>query len=244
MKKIFLFSLLTIVTLNSFAAETYQDKLAPWLLRLRDAVYEQVLGTNAVYPLYTAAKARAETDLSGAEKLNALSLCEYYMGRAYQYFKQDKNALACYEDGYTLAENSLKTKETFEGWVLRSNHLAQMCTLKSTTYAMAHGLDVGKFAGNALKINRRSATAQHIIGSRWVYAPAPFHDLNKGISIMKEILTGNYEMQKDDLFNVYTALAYAYLRNKDKAEAQIWINKALTVYPSNKYVGQELRGQL
>ena len=244
MKKFFLFSVLTMVTLNSFAAETYQDRLPSWLLRLREAVYEQVLGANAVVPLYTAAKTRAEADLSGAEKLNALSLCEYYMGRAYQYYKQDKNALACYELGKTLAEDSLKIKETYDGWLMRSNNLAQICTLRSTAYVMANGLDVGKYAENALKINRRSAAAQHIVGSRWVFAPAPFHDLNKGISIMKGILSGNYEMQKDDLFNVYTALAYAYLRNKDKAEAKIWIDKALTLYPSNKYVGQELRGQL
>ena len=244
MKKMFLLSLLTMVTLNSFAAETYRDKLAPWLIQLRDAVYEQVLGVDAVYSRYTAAKTRAEAELSGAERLNALSLCEYFMGRTYQYYKQDNKALECYEKGYSIAENSLKTRETSDGWVLRSNNLAQMCTIKSTAFVMANGLDVGKYASNALKLNSRNSTAQHTIASRWIYAPAPFNDTKKGISMMKEILSGNYEMQKDDLFNVYTALAYGYLRDKNKDEARIWIDKALTIYPSNKYVGQELKGQL
>ena len=244
MKKNILIGLFALAALNGFAAESYQDKLYPWLIPLRDAVYEQVLGANAVYPIYITAKNRAEADLSGAERLNVLSLCEYFMGRTYQYYDQNNNALACYERGYALAEESLKIKETSDGWVLRSNNLGQMCTLKSNAYVMSHGLDVGKYSENALKLNRRNATAQHIIASRWIYAPAPFHNLSKGISMMKEILSGNYDMERDDLFNVYTALAYAYLRDKNKAEARIWIDKALTIYPTNKYVAQELKGQL
>ena len=244
MKNFLLLFFSLAVSLNIFAAESWHDKLPPWLLALREAVYEQKLNSDAVYSLYTAAKNRAETELSGVEKLNALSLCEYLMGRACQYFKQDNRALSCYEEGYAIAERSLKERETSDGWVLRSNNLAQIITLKNWTYAMAYGLDVGKYAENALKLNSRNATARYIIASRWIYAPAPFHDIPKGIAIMNEIISGNYELGKDDLFNVYTSLAYAYLRNKNKAEARIWIDKALTIYPSNKYVGQELKSQL
>ena len=244
MEKKILWCILMTASLNVFAAESWRDRLPSWLLALRDAVYEQKMGTEAVYSVYSTAKSRAETELSGVEKLNALSLCEYFMGRTYQYYKQDSRALSSYEGGLALAERSLKEKETSDGWVLRSNNLAQIITLKNWTYAMAHGLDVAKFAENALKINSRNATARYIIASRWVYAPQPFHDIPKGISLMKEIISGNYELQKDDLFNVYSSLAYAYLRDKNKTEARTWIEKALTIYPSNKYVSQELKSQL
>ena len=244
MKKSFLFCFFMVVSLHISAAESWQDKLPSWLLVLRDAVYEQKLYSEAVYSLYTTAKTRAETELSGTEKLNALSLCEYLMGRAYQYYKQDKKALSCYEEGYAIAEKSLKEKETADGWILRSNNLAQIITLRNWTYGMAHGLDVGKYAENALKLNSRSAAARYILASRWIYAHAPFNDVSRGITMMKEILSGNYELQKDDLFNVYSSLAYAYLRDKNKPEARVWIEKALTVYPTNKYISQELKGQL
>jgi hypothetical protein len=109
---------------------------------------------------------------------------------------------------------------------------------------MVHGLDVGKFAENALRLNPRSAAARHIIASRWVYAPAPFGDPAKGITLMKELLSGNYSLEKDDLFNIYTALAYASMREKNSAELRIWADRALSVYPTNKFVQEELKGRL
>ncbi|MDR0599002.1 MAG: hypothetical protein LBG84_02820 [Treponema sp.] len=243
MKRALVVWLLLAAGSRCFSGETYRDALPPWLARLRDAVYEQVLRAEQIYPLYTAAKTKAG-ELSGADKFNALAFCEYLMGRAYQYFELKDSAVACYQRGYDAAESSLAVKETAAGWVARSNNLSQLCTLKPRTFAISRGLDVGRYAENALKLNPRSGAAKHIIASRWVYAPAPFNDNGKGVNQMKEILAGDYELQRDDLFNVYTALAYVYLRIKDKNEARVWIDKALSVYPTNKFVGEELRGRL
>ncbi|MDR2211822.1 MAG: hypothetical protein LBO65_10235 [Spirochaetaceae bacterium] len=240
MKKKLLLLTMLAAALTGLYAQNYRDRLPPWLLKLRDAVYEQVLRAEQIYPLYANAKDMAAAELSGIEQRNALSRCEYLMGRAYQYFSQNVKAIECYQRGLETAEQSLSLGGSAEGWTLRSSNLSQLCTLRSTAWAIAHGLDVSKFAENALKINPRDAAARHIVASRWVYAPAPFNDTKKGIAMMKEILSGNYALQKDDLFNVYTALAYGYAREKNDAEARVWIGKALAIYPTNKFVKDEL----
>jgi tetratricopeptide (TPR) repeat protein len=231
------------------AAELYHDTLPVWLLPLREALYEQTLGPDEVQPLFEAALAEADK-LSGAEKLNARSCAEYLMARVYQYYKINDKALALYQRGYDDAKAALdldktqKNQKTAEGWTNLGENLSQLCTLKSTIWVMAHGLDVEKNAKNALALNPRDAKAQYLIASRWVYAPKPFNDIDKGIVMMKEMLDGAYDLEKDDLFNVYSSLGYAYIQAKNKNAAREWIDKALSVYPTNKFASIELRGQL
>jgi len=51
---------------------------------------------------------------------------------------------------------------------------------------------------------------------------------------MQEILSGKYDLQKDDRFNALISVAFGYDRNKKKSEALPWIEKALEIYPTNK----------
>jgi hypothetical protein len=104
---------------------------------------------------------------------------------------------------------------------------------------VANGLDVEKFAKNALAINSRNAAAQYIVAARWVFAPAPFSNHNRGIETMKKILE-NGDMEKDDIFNVYSAIAYAYIQKKENNEARPWLVKSLEIYPTNKYAAELL----
>jgi hypothetical protein len=99
---------------------------------------------------------------------------------------------------------------------------------------MANGLNVEKYAKNALALDIRNAAAQYIVAARWVFAPAPFGNLRRGIEMMEAIITGG-DMEKDDLFNVYSAIGYAKEQEKKYADARPWLVKALEVYPSNKY---------
>jgi tetratricopeptide (TPR) repeat protein len=224
-------------------ADDYHDSLPPWLIPLREAVYEQTLGINEAEALFTAALAEADK-LSGIDKFNMRSQCEYLMGRVYQYYKNKDKALAIYQKGYDDAKKALDKQETAEGWVNRGENLSQLCALKGNWYAMTNGLDVGKFAENALTLNPRAAKARYLIASRWVYAPKPFNDIDKGIKMMKDMLGGAYDLEKDDLFNIYISIAYAYIQDKNKNAAREWIDKALSVYPTNKFGGVELKGQL
>jgi tetratricopeptide (TPR) repeat protein len=161
------------------------------------------------------------------------------MGRALHYEKMNDEAVVHYYEGMRLAEKALAAAPSAEAWVLRSENLSQACSIVSWTYAMANGLNVEKFAKNALALDGRNAAAQILVASRWVYAPAPFHNHRKGLEMMMEI-PRNGNMEKDDAFNVYLAIGYAYIQQKKFGEARPWILKSLEIYPSNKFAAELL----
>ncbi|MDR2434228.1 MAG: hypothetical protein LBD47_06645 [Treponema sp.] len=216
------------------AAGLYGENPRDWFIPLRDAVYEQKLGADDIAPLFRRTEDHARESLSGATLYVTLSRCEYMMGRAYQYEERKEEAAARYEEGMNWAEKALEEGAGADAWQMLAENLSQACAVRPASYAMANGLKVGKYAKNALALNSRNAAAQYLIAARWVFAPAPFHNYRKGIEMMTAILTeGN--MEKDDRFNVCLAIGYAYTQQKKNEEARPWLQKALEVYPSNKY---------
>jgi len=122
-----------------------------------------------------------------------------------------------------------------------AENISQSCVVRTTSYAIANGLKVEKYSKNALEIDSRNAAAQFMIAARWVYAPSPFHNHNRGIEMLTAIPNGS-NMEKDDMFNVYSSIGYAYIQKKDNAQARVWLSKALEIYPTNKYVQSLLAG--
>ena len=220
-------------------ANGFTDTIPAWLIPLRNAVYEQTLGVAETEAIYQAAR-REAARLSGAERYYLKARCEYYMGRVYQFHHADDAAERHYQKAGELAEQSLDIKETAQGWEMYAAAVSQLCMLRSPAWVMTHGLNVEKFSRNALKLDARNAPAYYMIASRWVYAPWPFGDPKKGIRMMHDLLDGRVDLQKDDLFNGYIALAYAYFREKNRAEAEIWRQKALGLFPTNKFARFEL----
>jgi tetratricopeptide (TPR) repeat protein len=102
---------------------------------------------------------------------------------------------------------------------------------------MANGLKVERYSKNALTLNSRNVTALYMLAARYAFGPRPFGNYPKGIRMMQEILDANEPaMEKDDLFNVYSAIGYAYIQDKKQKEARPWLEKSLTYYPGNKFV--------
>jgi len=241
--------LLIVLFLLTAGVNLHADSLPEWLVPLREAVYEQKLKANEVEPLYHAAKAAARANCSGTAVDVSLSQCEYLMGRVLQYYERNKEARVHYDEGMRLAEKALNTvpdtaaasavATSAAAWLLRSQNLSQLCSLGPWTYTVAHGLDVEKFARNALAIDSRNAAAQYIVAARWVYAPSPWNDLKKGIDMMKAI-PENSDMEKDDYFNVYSAVGYGYIQQKKYDEARPWVLKAMEIYPTNKFAAELL----
>jgi tetratricopeptide (TPR) repeat protein len=222
---------LILICAAGLSAETLPD----WFIPLRDAIYEQNLTADEILPLYRRARETADSSLSGPARYVMLSRCEYMMGRAYQYEERKTEAAARYAEGMNWAEKAVKEQPSAEAWRMRAENLSQSCVVRSAAYAMANGLDVAKWANNALALNKRNAAAQHLIAARWVYAPSPFNNYRKGIEMMTAILSES-DPEKDDLFNIYSAIGYAYIQQKKYAEARPWLIKSLEVYPSNKYI--------
>jgi tetratricopeptide (TPR) repeat protein len=213
----------------------YADPWPDFFILLRDAVYEQNLKADEITGLYRNAKEQAEKSLSGAGLSVMLSRCEYMMGRAYQYEERKDEAAARYEEGIQWAEKALDAGAKTEAWLMLAENISQSCAVKSVSYAMANGLKVEKYAKNALEQDARNAAALYMVAARWVFAPAPFHNYKKGIQMMEDIISGG-DMRKDDRFNVYSAIGYAYYQQKKFTEARPWFLKSLEEYPTNKYV--------
>jgi tetratricopeptide (TPR) repeat protein len=53
-----------------------------------------------------------------------------------------------------------------------------------------------------------------------------------------EILRGfDGRLDRDDRFNVWSSIGYAYFQQKNYSAALPWLEKSLSVYPTNKFVG-------
>ena len=213
----------------------YGQSLPEWFIPLREAIYEQNLTADEIAPLYRDTSNRAHTSLSGAARYIVLSRCEYMMGRAYQYEERKDQAASHYTEGITWAEKALEIQASAEAWQMLAENVSQSCAVRPVSYAMANGLKVERYSKNALAIDRQNAAAQIMIAARWVYAPSPFHNYRRGIEMMNAI-PGESNMQKDDMFNVYLAIGYAHLQQRNNTQARQWLLRSLEVYPTNKYV--------
>lgn len=221
-------------SLFSLAAE---DNLPDYFLSLREAVYEQNLSSSEIIPIYNEAKNQAERLLSGKDLYLMLSRCEYMMGRAYQYEEQKDKAGSYYDAGIEYAQKSLDIQESDAAWQMMAENISQNCAVKSTGYAISNGLKVQRYSENALKINPNNAACQYMVAARWVFAPSPFNNYKRGLQMMQDILKNNRGgMQKDDSFNVNLAIGYVYVQQKKYDDAKPWFEKALAIYPTNKFV--------
>ena len=210
------------------------------MIRLRDAIYEQRLTANQVRPIYDEVRATVGGMAPGAARYQALSRAEFFMGRALLFEEREREARTHFAEGLRLAEAALALAASAEGWVLRGENLAHLIQVSNWTFALANGLDVERFARNALAINPRNAAAQYLIAARWVFAPSPFNNINRGLEMMKAIANGGGDMARDDRFNVNSAIGWGYVQQRRYDAAIPWIQRALEVYPSNRFASDLL----
>ena len=119
--------------------------------------------------------------------------------------------------------------------LMKSECISQMCALKPVSYAMANGLKVGSLADEVLNIDSQNTAALYLKAARYIYAPKIFADQKKGRKMLLEGLETMPYFPPDDEFNFNLAMGYSYIQTKDKEEALEYLDKALEVYPSNKY---------
>jgi tetratricopeptide (TPR) repeat protein len=164
-----------------------------------------------------------------------LSRCEYLMGRVYQEDQRKEEAIRCYENSISWAEKANAERPSADAYGMLASNIGQLCLLRSTFWVMANGLKVEENAKKGLRLDSRHAACMYLIASRWAFGPSPFGNPQRGINELSEMLNGIADLGKDDYFNAYTGIAYAYLRLKKKTEAAGWINKALELYPTSKF---------
>jgi len=217
------------------------ERLPDWMLPLREAVYEQLLTANETRPLYLAATAAARNHTSGLSQYLALSRAEFLMGRALLFEERNPEARAHFAEGLRLAEIVVQASPSADAWVLRAGNLSHLIQADGRwTFALANGLDVERFARNALEFDSRNATAQYLIAARWIFAPRAFANIGRGIEMMQAIYNGGGDMGRDDLFNVTSAIGWAHVQQRNFSGAIPWLTRALEVYPTNRFASDLL----
>jgi tetratricopeptide (TPR) repeat protein len=126
-----------------------------------------------------------------------------------------------------------------DAWVLRAENLAHLIQTSGWAFAMSNGLDVERFARNALELDRRNAAAQYLIAARWVFAPRPFNNFRRGVEMMEAIFSEG-DMGRDDHFNVASAIGWAHVQQRNFGDAVPWLERALAVYPTNRFAADLL----
>jgi len=233
---IMMFLVLLIAAAIPVQAQNYPELLIP----LRDAVYEQRQTPEEIEAIYKEISEKAVQTFTGNEQKLALSRCEYLIGRAYQDNGRNDEARPHYQKGMKLAEEVTKSAPNAQAWLILAENLSQACSLGPWTFTVANGLNVEKYANNALSYDGRNAAAKYLVAARWVFAPSPFNNIKKGIEMMQDILK-TCDLGKDDIFDVNSAIGYGYIQQKKYAEARPWLQKALEIYPANKYAGEMLK---
>lgn len=230
--QIFLFSIVSL-----FARVDNKNILWDEYLTLRDYVYNSEYKAEKLVPFYKQARKSAEVLFEDDSLYIAYSRCEYIMGRAYSYEKNKEKAGEYYDAGVEYVQKALEMEESGTAYLMYGENVSQNCSVKPVSYAISKGTKVGGFAKKVLEIDPNNGAAHYMKLAQYIYAPTPFHNYGKGIKEMKKLLEQpGLRMEKDDLFNITSAIGYGYMGKKDYDQAIEWLEKSLEYYPNNKYV--------
>jgi len=220
----------------------------PWLEDFYDAVFGQNVTIAEAERLFQEANRRAIENMNGSAQYAVLSRCEYLLGRVYQDHDKKDEAASHFEKGVKLAEQSLAQKDNApasvkaEAYEMIASNIGHLCMVKSKAWVMANGLKVEENAKKALQFDKRNAGAMFMLASQWAFGPGVFGDPKRGITELEAMLT-QADLQKNDYFNIYSAMGYAKFRLNQNQEALSLVQKSLTLYPTNKFA-LELESQI
>jgi tetratricopeptide (TPR) repeat protein len=210
--------------------------------RLRDAVYMQNSSAVEIIRLYTAAKADIDQTLSGAEYYSVLSRCAFLVGITFQTEGKKPEAIGSYIQGIAWAEDSLSINPTSEGYQYLAMNLALSCWVMPLSYAIANVDRIEENAQKALALNPHNLAARYVIAAKYIQAPWPVGNMKRGANLLREIVSQDLEtLEKEDVFNIYLAMAVVCKKEKKNDDAAIWQTRALDLYPTNRFKETLLR---
>ncbi|MDR1786313.1 MAG: tetratricopeptide repeat protein [Spirochaetaceae bacterium] len=239
MKKLMALGLLCLAPLLASAEGT--TVLWPEFTALRDAMYNRAPDSR-IAGLYQEAVLAAENAFSGPVLLTALSKCEYMMGRNCLYGKKNDRAGEFFDKGAAYAKEAADSSNLSDAWVMYAENVSQNCIVKPTSYAIFYGSKISGIARQVIKAAPETGAAYVLLYAQHVYAPPPFHNYKLGIKNFKGLLEDtSVRLQRDDEFNIVSAIGYGYFQLKDYPEAASWFTRALEIYPANEFVLDLLR---
>jgi tetratricopeptide (TPR) repeat protein len=186
--------------------------------------------------LYGAVKTEIEQTLTGVDLYIALSRCAYLVGITFQTESRKSEAAAYYDQGIAWAEDSLSIMPTSEGYQYLAANIALSCWVRPRSYAFANFGKIEEYAQRALALNPQNWAAQYIVAAKYIQAPWPVGNMKKGTTLLREIISRNIEsLEREDLCNIYLAMAVVSQKEKKTEEERIWQGRALALYPTNRF---------
>lgn len=236
---------------------------------LREDVFHQDLRDEEVksrYNTYSAELDQLQDSLSVTESLYYRSLLEYWMGRAYQSFDNIETVIRHHQDvqdghylklkqhysaldqtvyHYDLSLNAieayLKIQKDSEGLRQYSEVQGQMILLRPPGYAIRNGMSVQRTLKKSLKLDPNNIKSRIMDGASDIYTPKAYGgNIDKGIKKLEEIVSLP-ACDREDVFNIYTGIAYGLIVTDRTGEADSWLKKAGQIYPHNIYLNGLLR---
>lgn len=233
---LFIYLILFICSASLYASTDYTHILWDDYRTFRDAMYNSE-NEETLFSLQEKARSSAETLFTGADLFIAQSRLEYIMGRAYSYEGDSDKAALYYDKGEALAKKALDIKETAPALLMYAENISQNCSVKGVGYAISMGTKVQGLAKDVIKMEPKNGAALYMNSCQYIYAPSPFHNYKKGIKELLALYEDKSNVyEKDDLFNITSAIGYGYMQRKEYEDARVWFNKALEYYPGNKFV--------
>ena len=226
-------------------ADTAALSFRPAVESLRNAVYQDQ-PVEQIRSLYLAASnAIGQATLKEKDQFYWKSWIEYYMGRSERDRKNLELARQHLEKGLAYIDRALKSGDFSEGCTVKSELIGQMCLvqreLSHMFYLISNGPSVNRLAQEAIRLAPANGKAQIIIASSKIYPPAIYGgNPRKGIAMLKQVLEIP-GLEPDDLFNVYSGIGIGYGKLGESATATNYLQKALAIFPSNKFVNAEAK---
>jgi tetratricopeptide (TPR) repeat protein len=125
---------------------------------------------------------------------------------------------------------------TSEGYQYLAANIALSCWVRPRSYALANVGKIEEYAQRALDLNPQNWAAQYIIAAKYIQAPWPIGNMKRGANLLREIISRNIEsLEREDLCNIYLAMALVSQKEKKSGEEEIWQGRALALYPTNRF---------
>ncbi|MBF9018716.1 MULTISPECIES: hypothetical protein [unclassified Oceanispirochaeta] len=239
--------------INDLMEDVFQQKLSDGEIKARYEGYSEELESLSA-------------SLSKSEYFYHKSLLEYWMGRAYQSFNDTETVINHHQDvldghylklkrHYSAIEQTvhhydlslqaieayLEIEKDSEGLRQYSEVQGQMILLRPPGYALKNGLSVKRTLKKSLKLNPDNIKSKIMEGASDIYTPAVYGgNIDKGIEKLEELilLPG---CDREDIFNIYTGIAYGLIVSDRNSEAGPWLSKAKDIYPHNIYLNGLIR---
>ncbi|QEN08733.1 hypothetical protein EXM22_12305 [Oceanispirochaeta crateris] len=229
---------------------------------LREIVFQQDYSDQEVREYYEDKKSDLNSlALNTSEFYYYNSMIDYWMARAYQsfddtqtvvdhhvlvrngkylklrdFYTAPEEAIYFYEKSLDYINEYLELNPDSLGYQQYSEIQGELILLKPVSYVLAHGLSVKRTLKKSLKLDPGNVKALIADGASDIYTPKKYGgDYIAGIEVLKRALTMG-SADREDLFNIYTHIAYGLVSNERHSEALTWLEKAEEIYPGNMYL--------